>query len=131
MGIPESREARYSPRGKTQTSYWKAKTIAERSLVVKRVAPRPAKSQEQLDQMNEERIGSFYKPQVPMIFAKLNMRPFQSKEQFQKELERNECHSGSIEGSTRTSTSSVTSPRASGMRAMSPGVKALSDLFNE
>lgn len=35
MQIPESRDARYSLRGKAQTSYWKAKRVADQSLSVR------------------------------------------------------------------------------------------------
>jgi hypothetical protein len=113
MNLPESREARYTQRGKAQTSYWKARSIAEQSLVVRRVAPRAPKTQKELDKLNEERIGSFWKPKKPMIFAKLDMKPFQSKDQFMRTLE-----TDYVEEHEEKSTSSVTSPRASGMRAL-------------
>lgn len=122
MGLPESREARYTQRGKTQTSYWKADKIAKDTLRVRKVAPRPPKTQDELITLQEVIIGSGFKPQVPMIYAKLNQRPFQSREQFMKELERGERHSGSLESrfveKSEEKRISSTSPRASDMRAM-------------
>ena len=113
MNLPESREARYTMRGKPQTSWWRAKKIADETLVIRRVAPRPKPSQEENDKRREEIIGSGWKPQKPMIFAKLDMKPFQSREQFLETLE-----TDYVEPEKKEKRISSTSPRASDMRAM-------------
>jgi hypothetical protein len=84
--IPESREARYSLRGKPQTSWWKAQRIADQTLVIRKVEPRPF-DPERAKRIREEILGTSYKPQLPMIYAKLNQRPFQSRDQFLETLE--------------------------------------------
>jgi hypothetical protein len=111
MSLPESREARYSLRGKPTTSWWKAQKVADQTLVVRKVAPRPPKTQEELDKLNEEIFGRNWKPQVPMIYAMLDMKPFQSREQFLETLE-----TGYVKPEATSKT--VTSPRASDMRQM-------------
>jgi hypothetical protein len=93
--MPESREARRTVRGKTQTSYWKARKVAEDSLVVRQIEP-VVQHVEQTEAIAHQRSlelqvfgnnssSSFHadwKPQVPRRYAKLDQRAFESNEQF-------------------------------------------------
>ncbi len=87
MGIPESREARYSVRGKPQTSYWKALKVAQDTLVVRHVEPRRIDPTEGGLQRREEILGRNWKPKIPMIYAELDWMPFKSRDQFLETLE--------------------------------------------
>ena len=88
MGMmPESREARYSLRGKPQTSWYRAQRVADESLVVRQIAPRPPKTREECAVIREVAIGSHWKLQRPDWLLELDRRPFQSKDQFLETLE--------------------------------------------
>jgi hypothetical protein len=86
MGMPESRDPRYAERGRPQTSRYRAMKVADRSLVVRHVEPR-LPDPERARAVSAEILGRGWKPQKPMIYAKLDMRPFQSTEQFLRTLE--------------------------------------------
>lgn len=93
--MPVSREARASVRGRAQTSYWKARKVAEDSLKVTKVAPK-ATHPEQSEAIAAERaleievfgdpsrVSRFpnWKPKVPHLIAKLEQKAFQSNEDF-------------------------------------------------
>ena len=87
MGIPESREARYSVRGKPQTSYWRALKVAQDTLVVSHVEPRRIDPTKGGLKRREEILGRNWKPKVPMIYAELDWLPFKSRDQFLETLE--------------------------------------------
>lgn len=85
MKIAQSKTVRYSPRGKQTTSYWKARTIAERSLKISFIEPK------EIDPNAPRRIReecNAWKPKIPKIITDLDRRPFQSKDQHQEALEK-------------------------------------------
>ena len=117
MGLPESREARYTMRGKPQTSWWRAEKVAADTLVVRydpSIIRTPDPNRTRI--ISEEVLARGWKPQKPMIYALLDLRPFQSKENFLMTLETD--YVPPIKEAKRIS---VQSPRASDMRAMEFG----------
>jgi hypothetical protein len=86
MGIPESREARYSMRGKPTTSHYRALKVAEQTLVVRRVTPTPP-DPNKVRRISEEVLGRGWKPQRPEWLQELDRRPFQSRDQYLETLE--------------------------------------------
>jgi hypothetical protein len=71
---------------RAQVSYHRAKNIANNSLRVYKTTPKIATREDKL-RINEEIIAPNFKPQKPMIFAKLDQRAFESNDQFLQRLE--------------------------------------------
>jgi hypothetical protein len=80
MNIPESRSVRVTRRGKEQTSRYRAEKVAERTLVVRRVEPRPVDPSARI-RIAEEVTARGFKLKRPSWLVELDRRPFQSMEQ--------------------------------------------------